>query len=395
MTDDAPPRRATFAVGDVLDGKYRLERLLGEGGSSVVYVAQVVAEPIDEPTAASRAPLVQRGDRVALKLIQPHLAHDSQISARFAREARILRRLAGDHVASLLDYGELANGQLFMAQKWVTGESLDQLAGGKPMPAVRAMKILLQVCTALEVAHEAGVIHRDLKPQNVIVDAREGKDHVHVLDFGMAKILRGELEESANALTQQNMVFGTPEYLSPEQARGDDVDERADIYSAGVILYELVTGTVPFRAKAPIATMTAHVLEQPEPPSRRAPGATIAPALEGLVMHALAKQPDERYPDARTMAAAIRSAIEHPRDTESIRPPSPAPDPGLWDTDLALHMAESVQPTQTQLEPPERVPGTASAQPLGGVNRTMLLLGIAAALLGIALGILVSLVGAK
>jgi serine/threonine protein kinase len=385
----------TFGPGDVIGGRFRLGRLLGEGGSSMVYVAEVVApfprEPANSsPNIGSRA--ITIGDRVALKLIHPHLARESQIARRFAREARILERLVGEHLASFLDYGELPDGQLFMAQELVEGASLDQVAGGRPLPPERAVTIMLQICTALEVAHDAGVIHRDLKPLNVIVQVRDGKDHARVLDFGMAKILRGELKQSMNALTQQNMVFGTPEYIAPEQARGDEVDERADIYSAGVILYELLTGSVPFQSNTPVATMTAHLLQPPEPPSRRAPRAPIPPALEELVLHALAKQPRERYPGARAMATALRSALDRPNDTDSIRPPTAAPDPGSWDTDLALHMTESLRPTETQLEPPEAPAADTEAPP--PLNRGVLWFGIGAALLGVVLGILMSLVGA-
>ena len=394
MSSKTPSGSIAFAPGDIVGGRFRLERLLGEGGSSLVYVAEVVAPPTQgaiacEPVGAPGS--LEVGRRVALKLIHPHLVRESQVARRFAREARILQRLVGDHLASFLDYGELPNGQLFMAQELVEGQSLDQLARGRPMPPERAMNILLQVCSALEVAHDAGVIHRDLKPLNVIVETRDGKDHARVLDFGMAKILRGELKHSMNVLTQQNMVFGTPEYVSPEQARGDEIDERSDIYSAGVMLYELITGTVPFQSNTPIATMTAHLVEQPEAPSRRAPEAPIPPALEGLVMHALAKRPGERYPGARAMAAALRSALADPSDTNSIHPPAAAPDPGLWDTDLALHMAESLRRTESQLErptPPESDPSPPR------VSRGLIWFGIGAALFGVLLGILMSLVGA-
>jgi serine/threonine-protein kinase len=193
--------------------------------------------------------------------------------------------------------------------------------------ADRAIDVLLQICAALEAAHASGVIHRDLKPANVMMETTEtGDERVRVLDFGMSKVLKGDA--GATALTEANMVFGTPEYMSPEQARGEDLDATCDIYAAGAILYELLTGTVPLSGSNAIATMTAHLVEPVEPPSARAPDKAISKALEAVILCALAKRPRDRYPSARAFADALEHAAVHPDDTLSVRPsgqPSKAP----------------------------------------------------------------------
>ncbi len=323
---------APLPVGTLLGSRWRIGEPLGEGGSGIVYAARDVGDAPSTPT-------------VALKVIHRHLLRDRQISGRFHREARLLRKLRGPHLVRLFDFGEDATGLLYMALEFVEGHALDQVLGntGKVAPD-RAARIVTQVCVALEVAHSAGVVHRDLKPGNVLVSGED--DFVRVLDFGMAKVLRGDVHDSLTALTEQNMVFGTPQYMAPEQARGDEVDHRADVYAAGVILYELLTGRVPFDAATPIGVMTAHLVEDPQPPSHRAPGAGITPALEAVVLHALAKDPRARYPSARALADALRHAVEKPTDVRSAAPP-PAEPLETRDTDLdvgAPAPASSPQP---------------------------------------------------
>src|SRR4029077_1977663 len=179
--------------------------------------------------------------------------------------------------------------------------------------------ILLQVCSALKCAHSQGVIHRDLKPANVIM---RGGTHVVVVDFGMAKIVTGHGGTGTTALTSHNMVFGTPEYMSPEQARGDELDARCDIYATGVILYELLTGRVPFVGSTPLSVLTAHLTEIAEPPRERAPDRDISQALEAVVQHALAKDPADRYATAGALATAIRAALAAPDDAKGVAPAS-------------------------------------------------------------------------
>lgn len=365
--------------------RYRLERALGDGASGIVYLAECVAP--SQNGADDGAPRVEPGQRVALKVIHRHLIRDRQVSRRFLREAKILGGLRGRHLVPLLDFGDDEDGYLFMALELVEGAPLDTLSKEGPLPVQRAVRIVQQICAALEVAHGAGIVHRDLKPGNVIVEQRDGEDHVRVLDFGMAKMLRGDATQSLTALTEQNMVFGTPEYMAPEQARGDDVDARCDVYAAGVILYELLTGAVPFDGPTAIGVMTAHLSQEPPPPSSRRSSDDITPALEAVVMHALAKRPVERYPSAAAMAEALEKALVRPRDVLSTAPPPSDEELGSRDTDHALAFA----PTQRFKVRVESAAPPASETTGGG--RTWLLVALGAALLGIALGVALSLAG--
>jgi serine/threonine-protein kinase len=184
----------------------------------------------------------------------------------------------------------------------------------------RAAAIVLDVCKALSEAHAQGVIHRDLKPGNVLVLAG---DRAVVVDFGMAKIITGG-GTGTTALTRHNVVFGTPEYMAPEQARGDELDARCDVYAAGILLYQLLTGAVPFSGGTPLSVLTAHLTVAPMPPRRRAPDRDISPALEAVVLHAIDKDPIGRYATAAALASAICAALQAPFEVDSVRP-SPRP----------------------------------------------------------------------
>ncbi|HEY8075579.1 MAG TPA: serine/threonine-protein kinase, partial [Labilithrix sp.] len=266
--------------GAIVAGKYEVKGVLGEGGTGVVYDA------------------VRKDDgvAVALKVVHSHLAGDKQIRGRFQREAAILRRLEGPHICPVLETGEVpgedpTKSVLFMALPKVDGRSLEAAMKEGLLDVDRALDIMLEVCQALRSAHGQGVIHRDLKPANVIL---ESAGRVVVVDFGMAKIVTGAGTGTTN-LTAHNMLFGTPEYMSPEQARGDELDARCDVYAAGVMLYEMLTGTPPFSGATPLNVLTAQLTQEPDKPRTRAPDREITASLEAVVMHALAKDPRDRY----------------------------------------------------------------------------------------------------
>ncbi len=293
-------------VGRRLGEKFEIVGVLGEGGTGIVY----------------EAARVENGERIALKVIHPNLAGDKQIRGRFTREAAILRRLVGEHLCPILDFGELPDprredaGLLYMALPKVDGVALDRLVKTEgPFSIERAVGIVLEVCDGLREAHSQGVIHRDLKPGNVILRG----ERAIVVDFGMAKIVTGG-GTGTTALTQHNMVFGTPEYMAPEQARGDELDARCDVYAAGIILYELLAGGVPFTGATPLSVLTAHLTEPPKRPKERAPQRDISPALEAVVMHAIAKDPARRYATAAALADALRRALALPDDVDAVRP---------------------------------------------------------------------------
>jgi serine/threonine-protein kinase len=367
-----------LSAGRKLDDKFEIVGVLGEGGMGIVYDARRLAE----------------GDRVALKVIHQHLAGDAQIRGRFAREAAILRRLEGDHLCPVLDFGEIADprregtGLLYMAMPRVEGRALDAvLKSDAPLPLARAVMIVLDVCEALREAHSQGVIHRDLKPGNVLL--RDG-DRAVVVDFGMAKIVTG-VGTGTTALTQHNMVFGTPEYMAPEQARGDELDARCDVYATGIILYELLTGSVPFSGPTPLNVLTAHLTEPAKAPSVRAPERGISPALEAVTMHAIAKDPAERYATAGALAMAIRSALASPQDPEGVRPAS-----RINVTVDTMDAHSATLPAPLPMGPPvrlPRVPSVPSVQPPAPERTSPLwiVVCVVAALAGIALGAWLSL----
>jgi eukaryotic-like serine/threonine-protein kinase len=298
-----PPLSSGRKLGD----RFEILGVLGEGGTGIVYDAHRVVQD----------------DRVALKVIHQHLAGDAQIRGRFTREATILRRLEGERLCPVLEFGEIPDprregvGLLYMVLPRVEGPALEAVLKKEgPIPVPRAVAILLDVCAALRDAHAQGVIHRDLKPGNVLL--REG-DRAVVVDFGMAKIVTGG-GTGTTALTQHNMVFGTPEYMAPEQARGDELDARCDVYAAGIILYEMLTGRVPFSGSTPLSVLTAHLTAQPMRPRERAPDRGISPAMEAVTLHAIAKDPSVRYATATALATAIQAAQASPDDVEGVRP---------------------------------------------------------------------------
>ncbi|WP_437577959.1 serine/threonine-protein kinase [Sorangium sp. So ce887] len=292
--------------GHRVASQYTVESVVGEGASGVVY----------------RAARDEDGRRVALKVIHRHLSGTPQIFRRYHREAAILKRIEGPHVVRMLDFVE-EGGLLVIALEHIDGSSLEELLQERaPIEVDRAIEIALQICSALETAHAAGVVHRDLKPANVLVErpgAPPSGGHaggapsplagrVRVVDFGLAKVVHGE--QMTTGLTEQDMIFGTPEYMAPEQVRGEDVDPRCDIYALGCILYEMVVGAVPFSKRTPIAVMTAQIAEQPPPPRSGKRDGLISAGLEAVILRALAKDPAERHRSARAFADALRACRE-------------------------------------------------------------------------------------
>ena len=360
---------APISSGRVIGGKFEVTGILGEGGTGVVYEAKQIGKEEEQP--------------VALKVIHSHLLYDKQIRGRFTREAKILSRLSGPHLGAIVDFGEVPDPRgegaslLYIALPKIVGPALDQLLREQgPLPIERALDIALQVCAALASAHAQGVIHRDLKPANVIL--KDGTE-VFVVDFGMAKILTGG-GTGTTGLTAHNMVFGTPEYMAPEQARGDELDARCDVYAVGVMLYELLTGNVPFTGNTPLNVLTAQLTQEPDKPRTRAPDRAITPALEAVVMHALTKDPSDRYATAQALALAIAQARSAPDDLDAVKPervgslagasgavamlrasddlvhaitmPAPEPKPSTRSRDLARESGS----TRITLDPPRQLP---------------------------------------
>lgn len=282
-------------IGQVISAKYRIEQLIGEGGMGRVY----------------RATQLALGKTVVLKILRQRLLADARTVARFHREARAASRLSHPNSISILDFGQ-ANRTLYIAMELVAGRDLHQvLSTDWPLPERRVIHIVTQVLSALADAHSAGIIHRDLKPENIMVEQRRGvPDFVKVLDFGIAKILDARGED-AKELTRTGFVCGTPEYMSPEQAKGGRLDARSDLYAVGILLYQLTTGLLPFEADSPVEFATKHLSAEPPPPSKRRPEAHISVALERLILKALAKNPDDRPQSAEGFRSELIQISMH------------------------------------------------------------------------------------
>jgi serine/threonine-protein kinase len=274
-------------VGATIGGRYRLISRLGAGGMSSVHLARHV--------------LIDR--LVAVKCLRRELAADPVQRDRFIREARAVNRVNHENIVEITDFGETEDGLCYLVMEYVPGEPLYKAMARGPFPSARALHVVEQIASALGRAHEMGVIHRDLKPENLLLVPREGRpDFIKVLDFGIAKIL------DAPSLTGSQQIFGTPGYIAPEYIQGTCIDGRADLYSLGVILYELVTGALPFDYEYPGDLLIKHVTEAPIPPRKRRP--EVEPAMQALILRCLEKNPARRFQDAAGFLAALRAARE-------------------------------------------------------------------------------------
>jgi len=277
-------------------GQFRIVEKIGKGGMGSVYKAE--------------QPDMNR--YVAIKVLHSRYLSRTDLVSRFRREARAMSQLSHPNTARVYLYGQLDDGACYFVMEHLVGRNLAQLVRAEgAMDPLRAIRIMIQVCGALEEAHQVGIVHRDLKPENIFVTSQGGiQDFPKVLDFGLAKVGERQMSPHSMVLTQQGMVFGTPEFMSPEQARGKTLDARSDIYSLGIILYELLTGKLPFEAKQPIEYIQLHVTATPMPLDERRPGTTFPAGLEEIVMKALAKQPEERYATAAEFGGALEAVLQ-------------------------------------------------------------------------------------
>lgn len=264
-------------IDTIFDGRYRIVRKLGSGGMATVYLAE------DQ----------ELGRRVAIKILNERHANDEQFVERFRREAKNAAGLSHPNIVSIYDRGE-AEGTYYIAMEHLDGRNLKELIAARgPAPVHIAVEVGRQVLAALAHAHKNGIVHRDIKPHNVMVD---GDRRVKVTDFGIARA-------GASQMTEAGSIVGTAQYLSPEQARGSQVDPRSDLYSVGVVLYELLTGKVPFTGDSPVEIAMRHLSDTPPPPSEVKDG--IPHELDMVVMRALAKDPETRYQSAEEMNADL------------------------------------------------------------------------------------------
>jgi tRNA A-37 threonylcarbamoyl transferase component Bud32 len=295
-------------LGQTFGGKYKIIRLLGEGGMGAVYEGE------QQLGKAKR--------KVAVKTLHAHLSLDPKIKARFEREVGTVAELEHPNTIQVYDFGSNEEGILYIVMEFLQGKSLANLLEKEgAMPADRVERIMQQICGSLEEAHGRGIVHRDLKPDNVVLVDRAGKkDFVKVLDFGIAQRSH-ETDRGEQKLTQQGTVLGTPPYMSPEQFAGRPIDARSDIYSLGVMAYEMLTGKLPFEAQTAWEWATQHMTQAPRP-IESFPGGKQAPAgMRSAVMRALAKAPEDRFQTvADFMVAFSATATSRGQKTEMGAP---------------------------------------------------------------------------
>jgi serine/threonine-protein kinase len=361
----------TLAPNEVIDGKYRIERLLGQGGMGAVYVA--------EELGLSR--------RVAMKVLLPGAAANADLLARFEREGRAAAALESDHVTRIFGVGRLASGAPYIVMELLDGKDLaDTLAERGPLPVQEVVRVVIDACDALAEAHARGIIHRDLKPANLFFAKRaNGNVTLKVLDFGISKTTSTAVGAPSHGLTGTSALMGTPNYMSPEQIRdARDVDARTDIWALGVTMYELLVGSVPFSGSS-LADLCVAVLMNPHA-SITARRTDVPPAFEAIVNRCLAKDAAARFSTATELANALRAL-----DTLSMRPesqPNAPPAPPLNSSGpnhgrgVAPTEAMTINPVTTSQQREWTVPKTPIAVFVVGGILTLVLGGVGLFALG-------------
>jgi len=294
-------------IGRTLNHRFVVGEKVGEGGFGAVFRGKQIAT----------------GREVALKILHPHNVSDETIVARFRREAEACSKLRDPHTVTTYDFDETPDGILYLAMELLRGQSLHQVQKAEgPLGYERVLKILDQVAASLSEAHRNGIVHRDMKPENVFIESRDGEDHVKVLDFGIAKVVSDERQ--VPALTAVGQTLGTLEFMSPEQLRGQKLDGRSDLYALGMMSYEMLTGILPFAsAKSPIDIINFHMRSEPPPPSKLSDKVTIPAPVDAIILKMVAKDKDKRFADANALREEIartqRSLDSSPDRFEAYR----------------------------------------------------------------------------
>ncbi len=290
-------------LSTVIGGNYRIDEKIGEGGMGTIYKGHHLT--LDRT--------------IAVKVLHPHLITNEDITKRFHREARAASRLRHEHIISIIDFGKTEDGMHYMVMEFVTGKPLDQIIYEMGvMNQLIVIRLAMQICLALDEAHANGIVHRDMKPENVMIERRRTHPmFVKVVDFGIAKILDPETGNAKGTkLTRDGFVCGTPEYVSPEQAQAKELDGRSDLYSLGVVMFQMLTGDIPFNGNAPIDIAIKHLMEKPKPPSEK--GITIDNELDQLILKLMAKEPDDRPETARDVYDSLERILGRISSTKKV-----------------------------------------------------------------------------
>ncbi|MFW5968127.1 MAG: serine/threonine protein kinase, partial [Persicimonas sp.] len=287
-------------VGRTLDGRWVIEERIGEGGMGAVYLAS--QRSVDR--------------KVAIKTLRPELCNSREFVDRFFREARVASNIAHPHCVTILDFGQADDGTLYLAMEYLEGVPLTHRLDHPDLTTREIIRICAQISSALTAAHEQNIIHRDLKPDNVfLLSISDGSTFVKVLDFGIAKVLDAEEQ-----MTKTGQVFGTPEYMSPEQCRGNQLDGRADLYSLGCILYQMLGDQPPFSNDTPMAVLVSHVNDSPRPIEENLAREDTPRQLCELCMELLEKDPDDRPDNARQVRDRLEAILDESRSTGNQTP---------------------------------------------------------------------------
>jgi serine/threonine-protein kinase len=371
VQERTPPPRATL-IGKNLGSNYRVVEPIGAGGMGVVYLVEHITLK----------------KRFAAKVLNSDLAAHAEARARFEDEAPAVTQREQDNIINVIDYGATEDDLVFLVMEYLKGRTLQARMDQAPLSRDELLGVMLQVCHAHGCAHEAGIVHRDMKPDNIFLNERmRGRPPlVKVLDFGISKARDVSLKDGR--ITKQGQVLGSPEYMSPEAARGDEVDGRADIYAVGIILYELVTGSVPFRSENYLKVLQKHISEKPVPPRQLVPD--LPEAMERLILRTLAKHPDGRQQTMEELEQDLLEAM--PEEALRVLNPRRTPSGGGW-----LHtppigvpatprpsppgLEAAVPPAPVEAPPAEEAPPVVVASVAPSRTKWAIVAGVAAAIL--------------
>ena len=348
-------------VGQILADRYRVVRLVGEGGMGQVYEAQHV----------------NINKRFAIKLLRPEIVSNAEAVARFRQEAWSASSIGHDNIIEIEDFATLPSGAVYLAMEFLAGQPLSERMRATPSPSfAEALDVMLQVASGLAAAHEKGIVHRDMKPENIFLIEKYGRPVVKILDFGIAKVSGADGNKS---LTRTGTIFGTPHYMSPEQALGKPLDHRADIYSVGIIMYELFTGKVPFEAESFMGILTKHITTPPKPPRQAAPERDIPAEVEAVILRALAKEPEERQQSMAeladelvALAGALAPEVLQPRPSSQAVALIPKPISKAMPSRMATPLPARPPSGAMPLPEPAAEPGKRSAAPWIGLAAVLL-----------------------